>query len=75
MKRRLSWKSLRSYNALLSTQAADEILAARAEVAVAQERYYAALDRMSGLQTSDYDPAVTAAQGAVDQAQQRTIRA
>ena len=32
---------------LLTTQAADEILAARAEVAVAQERYYAALDRLS----------------------------
>jgi len=62
-------ESQNAYNALLSTQAADEILAARAEVAVAQERYYAALDRMSGLQTSDYDPAVTAAQGAVDQAQ------
>jgi multidrug resistance efflux pump len=61
-------ESQKAYNALLTTQAADEILAARAEVAVAQERYYAALDRMSALQTSDYDPTVTAAQGAVDQA-------
>ena len=59
----------KAYNELLTTQAADEVLAARAEVAVSQERYYAALDRLSALQTSDYSPAVTAAQGAVDQAQ------
>lgn len=58
----------RAYGELLTTQAADDILAARAEVAVAQERYYVALDRLSALQTSDYAPAVTAAQGAVDQA-------
>ena len=41
---------------MLTTQAADEVLAARADVAVAQERYYAALDRLSALQTSDYCP-------------------
>ncbi len=58
----------RAYNLLLTTQAADEILAGRAEVAVAHEGYYAALDRMSALQTSDYAPAVTAAQGSVEQA-------
>ena len=59
----------RAYSDLLTTRAAEDVLAARAEVAVAQERYYAALDRLSALQTSDYAPAVTAAQGAVDQAQ------
>jgi len=58
-----------AYGQLLTTQAADDVLAARAEAAVAQERYYAALDRLSALQTSDYAPSVTAAQGAVDQAQ------
>lgn len=58
-----------AYNELLTTAAADEVLTARAEVAVAQERYYAALDRLSKLQTSDFAPAVTAAQGAVEQAQ------
>jgi len=59
----------KEYGELLTTQAANNILEARAEVEVAQERYYAALDRLSALQTSDYAPAVTAAQGAVDQAQ------
>jgi multidrug efflux pump subunit AcrA (membrane-fusion protein) len=59
----------RAYDQLLTSQAAEEVLAARAEVAVAQERYYAALDRLSALQTSDFDPAVTTAQAAVDQAQ------
>jgi multidrug resistance efflux pump len=59
----------RAYSELLTTDAANDVLEARAEVAVAQERYYAALDRLSALQTSDYAPAVTAAQGVVDQAQ------
>lgn len=59
----------RGYDALLSSKAAEEVLAARAAVAVAQERYYAALDRLSALQTDDQSPAVTAAQGMVDQAQ------
>ena len=59
----------RAYDQLLTSEAADDILAARAEVEVAQERYYAALDRLSTLQTSDFDPAVTAAQAVVDQAQ------
>ena len=54
---------------MLNTKAADDVLQARAEVAVAQERYYAALDRLSALQTDDQSPSVTAAQGAVDQAQ------
>ena len=58
-----------AYGALLTTKAADDVLQRRAEVAVAQERYYAALDRLSGLQTDDQTPGVTAAQGAVDQAQ------
>lgn len=58
-----------AYDELLSTQAADAVLQARAAVQVAQERYYAALDRLSALQTSDQAPAVTAAQGVADQAQ------
>ncbi len=61
--------SQRAYDELLSSQAADEVLQVRAAVQVAQERYYAALDRLSALQTSDQDPAVTAAQAAVDQAE------
>jgi multidrug resistance efflux pump len=57
-----------AYDGLLSTQAADAMLQARAEVQVAQEAYYAALDRYSALQIDDQAPSVTAAQGAVDQA-------
>src|SRR5512143_19012 len=59
----------RAYDAMLSSKEANEVLAARAEVAVEQERYYAALDRLSALQTGDQSPSVTAAQGGVDQAQ------
>jgi HlyD family secretion protein len=58
-----------AYDKLLSTKEADAILLVRAEVQVAQERYYAALDRLSGLQTDDQSASVTAAQGAVGQAQ------
>ena len=59
----------RAYDALLSTKAADDMLQARAEVQVAQEKYYAALDRYSSLQIDDQSPSVAAAQGAVEQAQ------
>ena len=58
-----------AYDGLLTTKAAEDVLSARAAVAVAQERYYAGLDRLSALQTGDQAPVVTAAQGAVDQAQ------
>ena len=57
------------YNELLTTDAADIVLQARAEVSVAQEHYYSALDVLRQLQTGDQSTAVTAAQGAVDQAQ------
>jgi multidrug resistance efflux pump len=58
-----------AYNDLLSSQEADKILKARAEVEVDQEYYYAALDFLRTLQTGDQSPNVSAAQGAVDQAQ------
>jgi len=57
-----------AYSDLLTSETADQVLAARAEAEVAQERYYAALDRLNALQTSEYDPAVTAAQAEVDRA-------
>lgn len=57
------------YNELLDTDAADAVLQARADVSVAQERYYAALDFLRNLQTGDQSTGVTAAQGVVDQAQ------
>jgi multidrug resistance efflux pump len=59
----------KAYNELLDTDAADAVLQARADVSVAQERYYAALDFLRNLQTGDQSTAVTAAQGVVDQAQ------
>ncbi len=58
-----------SYDDLLTTQAADDVLQARADVSVAQEQYYVALDRLRALQTGDQSPNVTAAQGLVDQAE------
>ncbi len=67
-----------AYDALLNTQAAQDVLDARAKVAVTQEQYYAALDRLHSLQTGDEAPAVTGAQSAVDQAQanyDQTIKA
>lgn len=57
------------YNELLSTEEADKILSARAELSVAQEHYYAALDTLRNLQMGEQSTAVLAAQAAVDQAQ------
>ncbi|MCJ7433152.1 MAG: efflux RND transporter periplasmic adaptor subunit [Anaerolineales bacterium] len=61
-------QSQQAYDKLLTTQAANDVLKARADVSVAQEQYYAALDRLRALQTGDQSPSVTAAQGAIDQA-------
>ena len=58
-----------AYDALLGTQAADEILQTRAEVSIAQERYYTALDYQRKLQTGDQSISVLAAQGVFSQAQ------
>jgi multidrug resistance efflux pump len=58
-----------AYNDLLKTQSGDEILQARADLSVAQEQYYSALDLMRKLQTGEQSSSVTAAQGMVDQAQ------
>jgi HlyD family secretion protein len=59
----------KEYNNLLTTDAADAVLQARADVSVAQERYYSALDLLRNLQTGDQSTTVIAAQGIVDQAQ------
>lgn len=59
----------KTYNELLTSEAADQVLQARAEVSVAQERYYSALDYLRNLQTGEQSSAVNAAQGVVDQAQ------
>jgi HlyD family secretion protein len=59
----------KAYNLLLTSDSANVILQARADVSVAQERYYAALDFLRSLQTGDQSSSVTLAQGNVDQAQ------
>lgn len=59
----------KAYNQLLDSEAADAVLQARADVSVAQERYYAALDLLRNLQTGDQSTTVLSAQGGVEQAQ------
>jgi multidrug resistance efflux pump len=59
----------KAYNLLLTSDAANEVLQARADVSVAQERYYAALDFLRSLQTGEQSSSVTLAQGTVDQVQ------
>ena len=49
----------KAYDELLDTQAADDVLQMRAEVSVAQERYYAALDYLRKFQTGEQSMAVT----------------
>lgn len=58
-----------AYDDLLTTSAANEVLQARADLSVAQERYYATLDHLRAFQTGDQSPSVTTAQEVVDQAQ------
>jgi len=57
------------YDDLLTTESANRVLQARADVAVAQERYYSALDYLRSLRKGDQSISVAAAQGAMDQAQ------
>jgi len=58
-----------AYDDLLTTEAANRVLQARADVAVAQERYYSALDYLRSLRKGDQSISVAAAQGAMEQAQ------
>jgi multidrug resistance efflux pump len=58
-----------AYNDLLTTHAADQLSQARANVSVAQERYYSALDYLRNLQRGDQSLPVTAAEDSLKQAQ------
>lgn len=58
-----------AYNDLLTTHAANQLLQARADVSVAQERYYSALDYLRNLQRGDQSLPVTAAEESLKQAQ------
>lgn len=58
----------KAYNDLLTTDAADRVLEARATVSVAQERYEVALDTLSRLQTGERSPQVQIAAIGLEQA-------
>jgi multidrug resistance efflux pump len=64
-----------AYDDLLSTQGANNVLKARADLSVAQELYYTAQDYLRKLQTGSNTPAVTAAQKAFDQAKASAAQA
>jgi multidrug resistance efflux pump len=57
------------YDDLKDSDAAKEIITARADVATVQERYESAQDLLLALQTGVYSPNLAAAQAALDQAQ------
>jgi len=57
-----------AYDGLLGTQAAKEVLEARAKLSVAQERYYLALDGLRALQIGADSPEVLLAAQAIKQA-------
>jgi HlyD family secretion protein len=58
----------KAYKDLLTTEAADRVLKARAELSVAQERYEVALDTLSRLQTGEYSPQVKISAMGLEQA-------
>jgi HlyD family secretion protein len=58
-----------AYEDAVTTSGAEDVLTARADLSVAQERYDAAHDRLLALQTGYLSPKVVAAQKALDQAQ------
>ncbi len=60
--------SQEAYADAVTTDGAKDVLKARADVSVAQERYYMAQDLLRSLQTGVQSPEVTAAQKALDQA-------
>lgn len=64
-----------AYDELKDSEAAQAILTARAKLAVAQERYEAARDRLLLLQTGDYSLRVEAATAALRQAEAAAAQA
>ena len=57
-----------AYEDAVTTSGAEDVLTARADLSVTQERYDAAQDRLLALQTGYLSPKVVAAQKALDQA-------
>ena len=64
-----------AYKELLTTDEADRMLAARAALSVAQERYESALDTLSRLQTGEYSPQVKIAALALEQGESALAQA
>ena len=64
-----------TYNDLLTTKGANDVMEARAGVSIAQERYYTALDYLRSLQIGVDSSSVTAAQRVLDQAQSAAAQA
>lgn len=58
-----------AYDDTLTTEAASDILADRADAVVARERYFAALDALRALQTGSFSPEVSAVAQVLEQAQ------
>ena len=58
----------RAYDHLLTTQDAQSLMKARADLATAEERYQTALDNLNQLQTGIHSPAVKSANAALAQA-------
>jgi multidrug resistance efflux pump len=58
-----------AYDDAVTTSGAEDVLTARADLSVAQERFDTAQDRLRALQTGYLSPKVVAAQKALDQAQ------
>ena len=65
----------KAYDDLLTTEAADRVLAARANLAVAQERYEVAQDTLSRLQTGENSPQVKIAAIGLEQAKSGLLQA
>ena len=60
--------AINAYNDALTSQGAKDVLKARAEVSLAQERYNTSMDYVSALRTGNQAPAVSTAQAALNQA-------
>lgn len=58
-----------AYNDVLTTDGAKDVLQARAEISIAQERYYTAMDYVLSLHIGESASSVTAAQKVLEQAQ------
>jgi HlyD family secretion protein len=65
----------KAYDDLLDTEAADEVLNARATLSVAKERYEVALDAWTRLQTGEDSPQVKIAAAALQQSKDALVQA